>query len=118
VEEYGAFVPMNLRFGFVMTLRADGSAEYRNVSREWDHLDSPIPPPFGVVWEVTEAGTLTIYIPIAPMPEYEINDWIQEAIRYDIIKIEPDALILSNQAHDGESTLLLRREPTKTPEVL
>jgi hypothetical protein len=118
VEEYGAFVPMNPRFGFVMTLRADGSAEYRNVSREWDHLDSPIPPPFGVVWEVTEAGTLTIYIPIAPMPEYEINDWIQEAIRYDIIKIEPDALILSNQAHDGESTLLLRREPTKTPEVL
>jgi hypothetical protein len=108
--EVNSLRPIKPRFAFVMTLRADGSAEYRNVSSEWDHLEAATPPQLPTTWEVTKTGLLTISIPIAPMPEYEIFDWIYEAMRYDIIKIEPNSIILSNRACDGESTILLRRE--------
>jgi hypothetical protein len=47
------------------------------------------------------------------MPEYEIMDWIREAVRYDVLSITPDTLTLGNRRYDGESIAVFRRQPAE-----
>jgi hypothetical protein len=96
-----------------IVLDAEGTAEWR-----WPKPQNELPvhepePPFPTTWETSPDGTLTIYLPIAPMPEYEIMDWIREAVRYDVLSITPDTLTLSNRRYDGESITVYRRQPTE-----
>ncbi len=91
-----------------ITLRADGIADHRYLLPE-RRIEFPSPPPFPVTWETTREGMLSIFIPIEPMPEYEIPDWIQEAMRFDVLEVAPATLTLSNRPYDGEIIAVYRR---------
>jgi hypothetical protein len=102
--------PVEPRFIKEIALRADGTADLRRLSPERIRPASNTEPPFPITWETSREGRLTIYLPIAPMPEYEIMDWIQEAKRYDVLSISSDTLTLSDRAYDGELITVFRRQ--------
>ncbi|WP_206107835.1 hypothetical protein [Paludisphaera rhizosphaerae] len=109
VSSNGSFVPIIPRFAFFMTLRMDGAADYRNASNEWSQV-APPSLPFSAAWSINESMTLTIKLPVSPMPEYGILEWTHESLCYDVVDISENAITLSNRAHDGESIILMSRE--------
>jgi hypothetical protein len=92
--------------GKELLLRADGTAEYhwldaqgRPTSAAEDPA-APFPPTW--VWEKNGKGVLTILVPIAPMPDYDIPDWTREEMSYQVLNVSADKLILSDRPFDGE----------------
>ncbi|SIO03624.1 hypothetical protein SAMN05444166_2140 [Singulisphaera sp. GP187] len=106
--------PVEPRFMEEIILRGDGTADLRWLSPELKSLACNSDAPFPIIWETSSDGMLSIYLPIAPMPEYEIVDWIQDAIRYDVLSIMPEAMTLSDRRYDGESITVFRRQNKST----
>ena len=103
--------PVEPRFVQEIALRAEGTADWRFLAHEGDSLTPETEPPFPTTWETEPEGRLAIYLPIAPMPEYEMMDWTREAVRYDVLSITPDTLTLSDRRYDGESITVFQRMP-------
>jgi hypothetical protein len=70
LEELG---PVKPHFVQEITLRPDGTADWRWPEAESQSYAPETEPPFPTTWETLPEGRLTIYLPIAPMPEYELR---------------------------------------------
>lgn len=97
------------QFRLEISLRADGTASWKfrlPGSPEAGEADRiPLP----TTWEVSPDRMLSIWVPIPPMPEYEMPDWSREEICYDILAVSGISLALSNRRFDGEDVIVLRR---------
>ena len=102
--------PIEPQFLEEMTLRSDGTALLRRISPQSEALQYKTPPPFPMTWENNEKGMLVIYVPVQPMPEYGIFDWIQGARRRDVLSVSQDTLMLSDRSYDGELITTYRRQ--------
>jgi hypothetical protein len=101
--------PVEERFRLEVTLRADGTAFWRYPQDSSSDASGRAAPPFPQTWELDEDRVLTILIPIPPMPEYELPDWSQDAVRYDVLAVTDISLGLSDRRFDGEKVIVLRR---------
>ena len=111
LQHDGTRVPLPAEGVQEFTFRADGTAEWRFVyPRHFKDLPSQKPKPFPETWEVAAPGTLSVWVPIAPMPEYELPDWTREEQRYEVVAVTPDTLTLSDLPYDGASVLVCRRQ--------
>src|SRR5262245_31061927 len=89
-----------------LVFRSDGTAEWRFLHPRFPDLGrSPVPE----TWEVREPGTISIWIPIGPMPKYGIDEWTREERRYAIVAVNADTLTLSTQPADEESVVVHKR---------
>ena len=97
-------------FAFRLVLRQDGSADLGS-------LNPPPPsrpvPPFPTTWDLSDKRVLSIWEPIAPMPEYEMPDWSREQTCFDVLSVAELSLALSNRRFDNESIYVLRRVDQK-----
>lgn len=101
--------PVAERFRLEIMLRADGTAFWRYPQDSPSEARGRAAPPFPETWELAEDRVLTILIPIAPMPEYDLPDWSREAVRYDVLAVTDVSLGLSDRRFDGENVIVLRR---------
>jgi hypothetical protein len=93
-----------------LVFRPDGSAEWRFLHpRSFPDIKDPGPSPFPETWEVRQPGTISVWIPCPPMPDYGMDEWTREEKRYAILEMTPDTLTLSNRPYDGESVIVYRR---------
>jgi len=92
-----------------LVFRPDGTAEWRFLHpRSFPDIRDPGPSPFLETWEARE-GAISLWIPIAPMPEYGMDEWTREEKRYAIVAMTADTLTLSTRPFDGESVVVYRR---------
>jgi hypothetical protein len=90
----------------MISLRKDGTADwgFANVS-----VNEEAAAPFPTTWEIAEDNTLSIWLPIAPMPEYDMPEWSREQLCYSVLRLEPTKLVLSDRPFDGEFVKVFER---------
>jgi len=65
--------------------------------------------PFPTRWELSGDRVLSVWLPVAPMPEHEMPDWSREQVCYDVLAVTDLSLALSDRRFDGEHVIVLRR---------
>jgi hypothetical protein len=114
--------PVDEPFIQVIALNQDGTAEWDFVGAQTQannggHASSG--PPFPITWDLSYEiqqhsltdlpAVLSVYVPVAPLPEYDLPDWSQDAKRWHVIEVTEDRLVLSDRAFDGEFITVFRR---------
>ena len=97
------------RFTLELALLPDGTAGYKFTIRNSPALPHEADPPFPITWELSEDRVLSVWLPIPPLPEYEMPDWSREQVAYDVLAVNDMSLALSNRRFDGEDVIVLRR---------
>ena len=92
-----------------MKLRSDGTADYHFMTPNLPDLPPEPSPPFPERWELSDDRVLSIWVPIAPMPKYDMPEWTQEQTCYDVLAVTDLSLALSNRRFDGEEVIVLKR---------
>ena len=87
----------------VLQLRSDGTWEWRSPSGV--EPTSQTAPPFPPTWELSDERILSLWTPIAPMPEYEMPNWSREEEQYLVLSVTDDSLGLA----DGHEVVVYRR---------
>jgi hypothetical protein len=89
-----------------LVLRADGTADYTVEAPD----SPPAPtPPFPTRWELSDDRVLSIWLPIAPMPEIDMPEWSGEEVSFDILSVTDWSLALTNRRFDREDVMVFRR---------
>jgi hypothetical protein len=101
--------PVASGFGLRFVLREDGTADYRPTIPNPPAMPPQPTSPFPTHWELSDDRILSIWLPIAPMPEYDMPDWSREQICYDVLLVADLSLALSDRRFDGEEVIVLRR---------
>lgn len=101
--------PVASRFNFRLVLRKDGTADFEFTIPNPPPTPAQPTPPFPICWELSDDRILSIWMPIAPMPEIEMHEWTREQIAYDVLLVADVSLALSNRRFDGEDVIVLRR---------
>jgi hypothetical protein len=101
--------PVASKYSLLIILKEDGTADYQFTLPHSPARPTEPSPPFPTSWELSDDRILSIWIPIAPMPEYEMPDWSREQICYDVLSVTDLSLSLSNRRFDGEEVIVLRR---------
>ena len=91
-----------------LVLRADGTADYTFGPRDSTGPTEPRPP-FPTRWELSDDRVLSIWLPVAPMPEYDMPEWSREEVCFDVLSVTDWSLALSNRRFDYEDVMVLRR---------
>jgi hypothetical protein len=97
-----------------IVLRADGTADYAFGPRDPACTTEPTPP-FPTRWELSDDRVLSIWLPIAPMPEYDMPEWSREEICFDVLSVTDRSLAMSNRRFDYEDVMVLRRFDSGAP---
>jgi hypothetical protein len=113
LEELEGTDPLNLqpvtsRTPKAMSLLADGTAVLR-AETDVDIAPSFPEAPFLETWELSEDRVLSLWVPIAPMPEYDLPDWSRDSLRYDVLDVTDLSLTLCDRRFDGETVKVWRR---------
>lgn len=101
--------PTIARYNLEISLLADGTASWKFRLPGSRETERPERAPFPTTWDVSPDRVLLIWLPIPPMPEYEMPAWSREEICYDILAVSDISLALSNRRFDGEEVIVLRR---------
>lgn len=101
--------PSQGRFALELVLLRDGTAGYEFTIPNPPVMPREPDPPFSITWELSDDRVLSVWLPIAPMPEYDMPDWSREEIPYDVLAVTDLSLTLSNRRFDGEDVIVLRR---------
>jgi len=106
----GRFIPLRPERVDELVFRPDGTAEWRFLHpRSFPDIRKPGTAPFPETWDVRQPGTISVWIPIAPMPKYGIEEWTREEKRFAIVAMTADTLTLSTRPFDGEDVIVYRR---------
>lgn len=79
--------PVASRFGLRLVLREEGTADYQFTTPNPPTVLPQPTPPFPIRWELSDERILSIWLPIAPMPKYDMPDWSREQICYDVFSV-------------------------------
>jgi hypothetical protein len=101
--------PVGTRFAFRLVLQEDGTADWDFTIPNASPMAPQPTPPFPTRWELSDDRILSIWLPIAPMPDYDMPDWSRQQISYDVLMVADLSLTLSNRRFDGEDVIVLRR---------
>jgi hypothetical protein len=101
--------PVSNRFDLRLVLREDGTADYQFTIPNPPAIPPQPTPPFPIRWELSDDRILSIWLPISPMPHYDMPDWSREQICYDVLLVADLSLAVSNRRFDGEDVIVLRR---------
>jgi antitoxin ParD1/3/4 len=92
-----------------LVLRADGTADYDVAAPDSPPRPPEPTPPFPTRLALSDDRVLSIWLPIAPMPEYDMPDWSREEVCFDVLSVMDWSLALSNRRFDYEDVMVLRR---------
>lgn len=92
-----------------IVLREDGTADY-DCARPNAPPGPPEPtPPFPTRWGLSEERVLSIWLPIPPMPKYDMPEWSREEMCFDVLSVTDWSLALSNRRFDYEDVMVFGR---------
>jgi hypothetical protein len=97
------------RFTLDLAFRADGTAVYDLTIPNPPAMPQEPSPPFAITWELSDDRVLSVWLPIAPMPQYEMHEWSRDRVSYDVLAVTDQSLALSNRRFDREVVIVLRR---------
>ncbi len=92
----------------VLVVRGDCTADYTFGPRDPMAPTGPTAP-FATTWELSDDKVLSIWLPIAPMPEYDMPEWSREEVCFDVLSVTDRSLALSNRRFDYEDVMVLGR---------
>jgi hypothetical protein len=92
-----------------LILRGDGTADYQFAPPNPLPRPTETTPPFSTRWELSDDRVLSLWLPIGPMPEYDMPEWSREEICFDVLSVTDWSLALSNRRFDREDVIVLRR---------
>jgi len=64
---------------------------------------------FPTRWALSDDRVLSLWLPIAPMPEYDMPEWSREEVSFDVFSVTDGSLALSNRRFDREDVMVFRR---------
>jgi antitoxin ParD1/3/4 len=101
--------PVGSGYRHTLVLRGDGTADYTVAAPDSPPRPTETMPPFPPRWELSDDRVLSIWLPIAPMPEYDMPEWSREEVSFDVLSVTDWSLALSNRRFDREDVMVLRR---------
>ncbi len=102
----GSLTPVETRFVQEIELRGNGTADWRYLSNEFQPEE---PAPIPTTWTLENDAVLVLWIPVPPMPEYGMESWDREELRYDVLEVTKTRLTLSDRPYDGEFITVFER---------
>lgn len=88
----------------VLHLRPDGTWESHD-SRPAIERSPELVAPFEATWELSDQRILSLWTPVAPMPEYDMPEWSREEKQYFVLSVSDASLGLA----DSHQVVVYRR---------
>ena len=95
---------------FELWLNEDGTARWGNPKSTQGMPEDKPEQPLRTEWRGEEGRALVLLIPIAPMPEYGIEEWQHDGTTvFDVAFVEGQQLLINDRMFDGEILTLLEK---------